>query len=137
MPQEEVAAGSTPADDMQNVRFFSEDLPASLADQAKFDAWLVFYGSFHTTLEIKRAGHRSFFVRFAAAQAAGVHLSRIEGGSSRVARTATAMETAENNDPPIAMNIASSPLFHSQGCRRGRGRPGRTSADDSYRGGAP
>lgn len=102
---------------MQKVRFFSEDLPASLDDQGKFDAWLAFYGGFYTTLEIKRAEHRPFFVRFAAAQVAGIRLGRIEGSFSRVARTATAMETAENNDYLIAMNIASSPLFYSQAGR--------------------
>jgi AraC-like DNA-binding protein len=102
---------------MQKVRFSSEDLPATLDEQGKFEAWLEFYGNFYTMLEIERAEGRRFFVRFSAAQAGRIRLGRIEGSFSRVARTATAMETDQNNDFLIAMNIASSRLFYSQGGR--------------------
>lgn len=100
---------------MQKVRFFSEELPASLDEQGKFDAWLKFYDNFYTQLEIQWAEDRPFFVRFAAGQVGQIRLGRIEGSFSRVARTATA--TAQNNDFLIAMNIASSRLFYSQAGR--------------------
>lgn len=109
---------------MQKVRFSSEELPSSLDEQDKIDAWLKLYDTFYTELEIENAKDRLFFVRFAAAQVGQVRLGRIEGSFSRVARTAAATETAQNNDFLIAMNIAPSRLFYSQAGREVTLEPG-------------
>ena len=109
---------------MHKIRFSSEDLPSSLDEQGRLDAWLTLYDTFYTELEIVKAEDRPFFVRFAAAQVGQVRLGRIEGSFTRVARTAAATETAKNNDFLIAMNIAPSRLFYAQAGREVTLEPG-------------
>jgi AraC-like DNA-binding protein len=109
---------------MPKVRFSSDDLPAALSDQARFEAWQKFYAGFYTSLDMQPAKGRPFAVTFAAAQIGNVRLGRIIGTFSEVTRTASGIASAQNNDYLIALNLASARLFYAQADREVTLEPG-------------
>src|SRR3954471_16154780 len=99
---------------MQKVRFSTSDLPPTLGDQAKLEAFRKFYGNFYTSLDMERVEDRPFVITVDAAQVGRFRLGRIDGTLRRISRTEAQIVDARNNDFLITINIAPSPVDYSQ-----------------------
>ena len=98
---------------MPPVTFSSDSLPASLDDAARFRVWRDRYMEHHGQLDVSRADHRPFSLRFTAAQYGSVMVGQFTGTVSSVARTPHHIAASPSDTCCIVLNRGRSHMSFS------------------------